>query len=57
MSSNGLLPGSTYSPKLKNLVPRDEEKANDTISSAKRYYHTLGNEMTIFHPYGKKTYP
>lgn len=41
---------------MKNPVPRDEEKANDIILSAKRYYHALGNEMTIFHPCGRKTY-
>jgi hypothetical protein len=41
---------------LKNLAAGCEEKAKDTINCAKRYYHTFNNEMTIFHPYGKKTY-
>jgi arsenate reductase-like glutaredoxin family protein len=33
---------------LKDLAASCEEKANDIITSAKRYYLSLGNEMTIF---------
>jgi hypothetical protein len=33
---------------LKDLVASCEEKAKDTIICAKRNYHALGNEMTIF---------
>jgi hypothetical protein len=41
---------------LKNPAASCEEKVKDIMICAKRYYHTFKNEMTIFHPYGKKTY-